>query len=182
MTRASWPRHMVAASLIWLGLAIASGGLFVWSGIYDVSARGRHWKTTSWLMETARRRAVASRAGSVTVPDLGAPGRLEAGISHFHEMCRLCHGAPGYPRAEFARGLYPVPPDLRDRKIQELGEPALFWVIQNGLKMTGMPAFGEAHSDEDIAAILAVVRSLPGLSDDQYHELVAEGAAPRHRH
>ena len=93
-------------------------------------------------------------------------------FAHFHETCRLCHGAPGYDRAEFAEGLYPSPPQLDSDGIRtEVTNAELFWIIQNGLKMTGMPAFGNTHTDRQIWSIAAFVRQLPKLDPAAYEKM-----------
>ena len=84
-------------------------------------------------------------------------------------MCVMCHGAPGIEAGEAREGLNPQPPLLAKVKDLVTDPPGeLFWVIKNGIKMTGMPAWGPTHSDEKIWAMVAFVRKLPNLSAEEY--------------
>jgi len=151
----------------------AAAALFIWSGFYNVSARVPHWKLTFLIMEGLREESVAAHSRGITAPSLDAPDLIAVGFAHFHETCRLCHGAPGYKRAEFAEGLYPSPPQLDSDEIRtEVSNAELFWIIQNGLKMTGMPAFGNTHTDRQIWSIAAFVRHLPKLDPAAYEKMV----------
>ena len=90
---------------------------------------------------------------------------VQAGARAFREHgCINCHGAPGVKWAKFSEGLNPSPPDLKD--VAKDTEPKeLFWVIKNGIKMTGMPSFGAAGvSDKDIWTIVAFINKLPTVT------------------
>lgn len=78
-------------------------------------------------------------------------------------------------RTEISRGLYPRAPELRRGSRTTPAED--FWVVKNGIKMTGMPAWGVAHDDEILWDVVAFLRKLPELTADQYQALV--GAAPK---
>jgi mono/diheme cytochrome c family protein len=107
------------------------------------------------------------------------------GAVHFDATCSKCHGAPGKPQEEFAEGLYPKPPSL-SATAKELSRKEIFWVIDNGLKMTGMPAFGVNHEREDIIGMTAFIEKLPEFNDQGYAEFVkqakAEGFGEEHHH
>ena len=81
---------------------------------------------------------------------------------------QLCHGAPGVNWAKFSEGLRPDPPDLK--KVATEREPQqLFWVIRNGINMTGMPGFGLIEvPDQEIWTIAAFVKKLPTVTDADY--------------
>ena len=64
----------------------------------------------------------------------------------------------------------PEPPELQET-VEEWKPAELFWVIKNGVKMTGMPAWGPTHSDEKIWAIVAFLEKLPQMTADQYEEM-----------
>jgi mono/diheme cytochrome c family protein len=99
----------------------------------------------------------------------------DAGFHHFHDTCRICHGAPGIASSEFAQGLYPRPPDLASSDLhREMNDPKIFWIIKNGLKMTGMPSFGVTHSDQELWDMVAFIDRLSTLQPDQYNAIVKE--------
>jgi mono/diheme cytochrome c family protein len=163
--------------------AVAVIGGLVWIGAYNVSALSKHWGATEWLLEVGRHRSIVARANASPPSSLEDPERLRKGIDHFHGMCRLCHGAPGFQRAEFAHGLYPSPPELTEPEVQHLGPSKGFWIVKHGLKLTGMPAFGPTHSEEDLWNVTAVLLTLPKLSREEYARLVTEsGGTHEHRH
>ena len=77
-------------------------------------------------------------------------------------MCRLRHGTPGFDRNEFAKGLYPSPPDLTSGNVQqEWNDAERYWIIKNRLKLTGVPAFGVTHDDNQICGMVAFLKHLP---------------------
>jgi len=79
-----------------------------------------------------------------------------------------CHGAPGAKWAKFSEGLRPDPPDLKDVGNQ-LEPGQLFWVVKNGIKMTGMPSFGLIKvEDKEIWTIVAFIKKLPTVSPEDY--------------
>jgi len=167
----------LAAFVLVLGLL---GAAFVWSGAYDVAAN----RPDAWLdrvAETVADRAVERRAGKVQPPsglNLDSPALLRTGVVHYQEMCVTCHGGPGVLASDIGMGMSPSPPDLAEEGgEQSPGE--LFWIIRNGIRMTGMPSFGVTHSDEEVWAIVALVRHLPRLAPQEYQALLREaGASP----
>jgi mono/diheme cytochrome c family protein len=159
-------------------LAGAFGAFFVHTGRLPVAAT-----TPADLVDriamTAKFEAVR-RGGNglqVTLPTDAVA--LARGREHYVENCLPCHGAPGVKPAEFAQGMNPAPPAI-DGALQGYTDSQLFWVIKNGLRATGMPAFGVNHKDEEIAAIAAFVRRTPRLTPEERKELTA--AAPREDH
>jgi mono/diheme cytochrome c family protein len=168
------------AVLIGLVIAMILGaGAFIYSGIYDISATEPHWGITKALLGIARDRSVAAHSKGITVPNLEEPGLVITGFIHYHAMCRLCHGAPGFTENEFAKGLYPAPPNLAPGTVQQaLGDAQLFWVIKNGLKMTGMPAFGPTHGEADLWGVVGFVKALPGLKAEDYRQRITKLGLP----
>lgn len=145
--------------------------IFIYSGVYNISAMDHHSKLTLWMMNTVRDNSIKHYADdNVKIPELSDDSFVKMGFVHYREMCISCHGAPGIKQSEFAEGLYPNPPMLS--KVADDWTPQqLFWITKNGLKMTGMPAFGPTHTDEMIWAIVAFTNTLPTLTKEQYQLL-----------
>ena len=122
-------------------------------------------------MEPARLRSIKAHAAGITVPPgLDDPANIQTGVEHFAAHCAVCHGAPGVPKGDIARGLYPPPADLPEAA--RLYSPAeLFWIVKHGIKMTGMPAWSD-HSDAELWATVAFLEKLPGMSEQDYASLV----------
>jgi mono/diheme cytochrome c family protein len=154
-----------------LVLLVAAIGLAIYAGVYDVSAAKPPGKAEQWLLETVRHRSVEKRAESLTVPSLGSEDQVMKGFQIFRSQCVTCHGAPGVPPDDFAMGLFPMPPSLGNESVQHEGDAELFWIIQHGLKHTGMPGFGMSHSEEDLWSVVAFLRRLPTLDAEGFQGL-----------
>ncbi|MGO4172976.1 c-type cytochrome [Bosea sp. TAF32] len=145
-------------------LAIA-GLAVVFGGLVNIAAREPHSAPVFFLLQTAMRQSVARQAASVPAP---APSTdMARGFRLYDETCVYCHGGPGKDPVDIGKGLNPEPPFLPDT-IQRWSAAEIFWIVKNGVRMTGMPAFAESHSDEDLRAVVAFVQKLPGMSAEQY--------------
>ena len=169
-------RTMIASLIIPALLVVLGAGAVIYAGMYDVAATSPHSRLTSWLLETARIRSIKAQAVAVRAPPgLDDPAKVLIGVEHYAAHCAVCHGAPGVPKGDIARGLYPPPPDLA--KTARLYNPAeLFWIVKNGIKMTGMPAWSD-HSDDELWATVAFLKKLPGMSEQDYARLVMASMA-----
>jgi mono/diheme cytochrome c family protein len=177
-----------ALRLAVVAVGISAGAMaFVYSGLADVSATSPHWPLTAWFLSTTMQHSVTRRAKRIDPPRfLDDEAHAGAGAVAFDAMCAGCHGAPGIPRSAAGKGLYPPAPDLAE---EAAGWTAavLFWITKNGVRMTGMPAFGRTHSDEEIWEVVGFVGRLGRLSPSQYRELAgthggADGPGHRHEH
>ena len=177
-------RTVFVTLLAVLLLAIAGTFTFIYAGVYDVAATHPHWPITYWAMETVRKQSVKMRASGLTPP----PGFTDdahvlAGTEHYAAHCASCHGAPGVPRGDLADRLYPQPADLTHAA--ERYTPAeLFWILKNGIKMSGMPAWMD-HSDDELWATVAFLERLPTMKEVDYAKLVMASIAQgggRHSH
>jgi mono/diheme cytochrome c family protein len=139
------------------------------------------WPFTRWILETARIRSIkAHAAGIAAPPGFSDPAKIPMGVEHFAAHCAVCHGAPGVPKGDIARGLYPPPPDLA--KATALYSPGqLFWIVKHGIKMTGMPAWSD-HSDDELWATVAFLQKLPGMTQEDYARHVMASMAPGSGH
>jgi mono/diheme cytochrome c family protein len=175
-------RTVIAALLI-AALIVALGGLgFIYSGGYDVAATSPDWVVTRWVLETARTRSIKAHAAGIEAPlGLDDEPRILVGVAHFAAHCAVCHGAPGVPKGDIAKGLNPHPPDLAHASAHYTASE-LFWILKHGIKMTGMPAWND-HSDEELWATVAFLQQLPAISEEDYARLVMatmERNAPHH--
>src|SRR5215470_14764598 len=92
---------------------------------------------------------------------------------HFADHCAVCHGNDGSGDTMMGRGMYPKPPDLRMEHTQKLSDGELFWIIENGVRFTGMPAFGggEHANPEDSWKLVRFIRHLPQLTAEERMEM-----------
>ncbi len=157
-----------AAGLV-VAIAVLGAGSFGWVyfGGYDVAASTPHADVVMRLLRTALRGNVQAHARHVKVPNLNDANMLREGAEHYAGNCVACHGAPGVQPGELAKGLMPMPPDL-SKTARQWSTAELFWIIKNGIKSTGMPAWGKTHDDDELWAITAFVSKLPGMSAAEY--------------
>ncbi len=152
---------------------ILAGLIIIYSGLYNVSAANREPDFSRWVLSTTMDNSVERNSKGISVPDLNSPEKIKEGFAHYNEMCAGCHGAPGKEETELAKGLNPKAPDLA-RSAKEMPAEQLFWVTKNGIKMTGMPAWGVTHSDEKIWSIVAFIEQLPGMTRAEYDSLKSQ--------
>lgn len=168
------------AVLVVLLILVVVGAVYIWSGAYNVAAVEPHSTAVAWLLETFRDRSIAAHSEDVQPPALTDPDLVRTGFQHYHSMCVICHGAPGQEPSEIGKGLNPAPPKLDAEAVQAWGDAELYWIIRNGIKMTGMPAFGATHGEEALWAIVAFLRRLPEMGPQEYSAMV-EAAGLQHR-
>ena len=167
----------ILAGFAILGLV---GAVWVLSGSFDVAARAPIGKFEKQFAGFALDRAVARRAPKVSNPLAPSKEVLSGGLEHFGEMCVTCHGAPGVEPSEIGVGLNPPAPDLTLAKVQARSDGELFWFVSNGIRMSGMPAFGPTHKQDELWQIVAFLRHLPALTPEEEKQLQA--GASEHEH
>ncbi len=165
------------AALIVIGVLAIVGSAY--SGMYDVSASSSHGGLIHWLLSTASHASVERRAKGIPVPDLNGDSLVAAGINDFDTMCVGCHGAPGKPPAALGQGLNPSAPDLAE-SVAHMTPAELFWVTKNGIRMTGMPAWGATHDDDALWPVVAFLTVLPALDAREYEALLVDAQGMGH--
>jgi mono/diheme cytochrome c family protein len=164
-------------------LLLAAVGIvgFAYSGLFDVAATATDSPMLHWVLETTRENSVRKGAEQVLLPGTLADDRVQRGAKAFDEMCTGCHGAPGRKPFLGAGYMNPSPPDLA-KIAPERSPQELFWVIKHGLRMTGMPAWGPTHNDEQLWDLVAMVKQLPKLTPDVYKTLAEGPGGDGHHH
>ena len=163
---------LLTVLLTLLGLIVLSI-IFIYSGVYNVSAINQDTGITKWVLETTSDNSVEHHADDIKIPNLDDPSKIEMGLSHYKEMCESCHRGPGTEETELAKGLNPPAPNLVKHG-KNMDPKELFWITKNGIKMTGMPAWGRTHSDDKIWAIVAAVKKLYSISPEKYNSVQSE--------
>jgi mono/diheme cytochrome c family protein len=148
-------------------VAVFAALLTVYSGLIDVGATNPHSPFTRWLLNTTMERSVRVQAKGIETPPLDDPRMVKNGFRHYREMCVDCHLAPGVNSTEIRKGLLPEPPELQ-KTVPEWTPAELFWIVKNGVKMTGMPAWGVTHSNEKLWDIVAFLEKLPHMTAQEY--------------
>lgn len=159
------------------------------------SARAQPSAFETAIAMGARRLMMPADARSRTSPIPPSADAVRAGMEHFADHCAICHDNDGSGQTDIGKGLYPKPPDLRQERTQSLSDGEIFWIIQNGVRFTGMPAFAggdeaapapahapapaagehhgedEHHTEEDTWKLVQFIRHLPKLTQQERSEM-----------
>jgi mono/diheme cytochrome c family protein len=152
-----------------VGLAAAGAGSILHNGL---SARAAPTALEALLARNARHLAIPAGARDARNPLAASPEVLREARLHFADHCAVCHGNDGGGDSMMGHGLYPKPPDLRQAETQKLSDGELFWIIENGVRFTGMPAFGGQHGPPDDSwKLVLFIRHLPQLAAEEKLEM-----------
>ena len=160
---------IVAAALF--GLVVAVAASFLHDGL---SARATPTKFEIMVARHARHLATPARARLAQNPLLVSAEDLREARLHFADHCAICHANDGGGQTMIGSGLYPKPPDLRLPETQNLTDGELFWIIENGVRFTGMPAFSNSGGHGgmlDSWKLVHFIRHLPHLTATERIEM-----------
>jgi len=151
-------------------LGILAGAYLVTAG---VSARPQPSRVEAFAARTVRGIAIRLRTRGLTNPVPASPDVVAEGLAHFADHCASCHGNDGSGDTEMGRGLYPRAPDMRLPATQNLSDGELFYIIENGVRFTGMPgwATGTAAGEESTWHLVQFIRHLPRLTPDELERM-----------
>ena len=155
-------------------LAALCAGIALTAGLVNFSAAKTPGRLEEWLATFALNRSIARRAPKVANPLASSPAAVSAGLALFRTHCVDCHGAPGVDPTEGGASLNPPAPGLTLGRVQARPDGELEWIVSNGIRMTGMPAFGASRSEEEVWQLVAALRRLPQLSPEERQRLAKE--------
>ncbi|ESR23871.1 c-type cytochrome [Lutibaculum baratangense] len=170
-------RDIIKLALLAFLVAFA-GVAFLFIGFFNVAASTGHWAVTDVVLHTVMRQSVKFHASGIELADLDDMGLVQAGAGHFEAGCAPCHGSPAERRNPVVLEMTPHPPSL-DEKVPHWQPNELYWIVKNGVKFTGMPAWptrrreGEygAWHDREIEAMVAFLQRLPDMTAGEYERL-----------
>lgn len=160
----------IAAGLA--ALAVVAGA-FVYAGVYNVSARAGHLPPTAWLLHFAMRKSARTHALGIEVPPLEDERMVIRGATWYSIGCAACHGEPGDPYPPIVDNMTPPAPRL-EPLIDDWNERELFWIVDNGIKYTGMPAWATADRPDEVWSMVAFLLRLPDMDPARYRSLAYE--------
>ncbi len=155
-------------------IAVAAGALFAWSLMsHGFSARAKPSRIETFVARTARKMALPSNYRHLKNPLEASPENIRAGMEHFADHCAMCHANDGSGDTLLGKNMYPKPPDMRETVTQRKTDGELYYTIQNGVRLSGMPAFGEEHGtgDQHIWKLVLFIRHLPKLMPEEQKEM-----------
>lgn len=137
------------------------------------SARDQPTLVETIIARRVRRLAVPARARNLPNPVAFSPDVFADARAHFADHCATCHANDGSGDTTIGRNLYPKAPDMRLDDTQRLSDGELYYIIQNGIRLTGMPAWGKEHdeNDEDSWKLVHLIRHLKDLTPQQLKEM-----------
>jgi len=167
---------MIGALAIIVGVGVA---IFFFGGFYSVAGTAEDPAIVRWALIQIRTASISRYAHDQPPATINDPATTQAGAKAFAAHgCANCHGAPGVNWAKYSEGLHPDPPDLKEI-VDHRSPSQLFWVVKNGVNMTGMPSFALAGAkDEEIWSIVAFLKKLPSVSDTDYKAWTAAPVPP----
>ncbi|HYL10340.1 MAG TPA: c-type cytochrome [Candidatus Acidoferrales bacterium] len=156
-------RRLIVFGLIAIVAAVAAAA--IWLKSTGLSARPAPGALEIALSRRARHFAIPEKARALQNPMTASPELLTEGRRHFADHCAGCHSNDGSGRTEMGEKLYPRAPDMRLPQTQQLTDGELYYIIQNGVRLTGMPAWGEGTPDDHQSwHVVLFIRHLPQLT------------------
>lgn len=160
-------------AVIWL-LVVALAAASVYGLVlirHGFSARDNPSRFEAAVATSMRKLAIPAGAREQKNPFSPTPEILREAKIMFGDECALCHANDGSGKTAIGQNLYPKAPDMRLAATQELTDGELYYIIHNGIRLTGMPAWGEPGRDEDSWKLVCLIRRLPTLTPEEIAEI-----------
>jgi mono/diheme cytochrome c family protein len=166
----SFVRTLVLLLVTVLGIGVLTGAYIVTTG---VSARPQPSALEAITARTVRGIAIRARVRGVTNPVPASADVIAEGRDHFADHCAVCHGNDGSGNTEMGRGLFPRAPDMRLPATQNLSDAELFYIIENGVRLTGMPGWATGTKEGETSSwhLVHFIRHLPALTDEDIEHM-----------
>jgi mono/diheme cytochrome c family protein len=160
----------IRALLVLIVIGSVAGAVVAYSIVRrGLSTRTEPSRAEAYIARTVRSLATPSAVRSMKNPVEPTEAVFTEGLEHFADHCAVCHANNGSGDSEIGRALYPRAPDMRAKATQELTDAELFSIIENGVRLTGMPAWGTGtpEGERESWALVHFIRRLPKLTDDE---------------
>ena len=153
-------------------VAVALGATLI-LGAHGFSTRQQPSKVERWVARGARSAALPGGARALTNPVSDSPEMLAEARAHWADQCAACHSNNGSGDAELGKHMYPPAPDMRQAATQNLTDGEMFYIIENGIRLTRMPAWGNGtiKDEQDSWDLVRLIRHLPRLTAGEESEM-----------
>jgi mono/diheme cytochrome c family protein len=162
---------MVLAAVALLVVLGAAGMFWIKKMAGGLSAREQPSAMETIVARAARRLAIPAGAKDQKNPFVPTPDVLTDARAHFADHCAICHANNGSGKTEIGQNLYPKVPDMRLSATQNLKDGEIYYVIHNGIRLTGMPAWGASGADDDSWKLVRFIRHLPQITPDEERQM-----------
>ena len=152
--------------------AIVVIAAFCWLRATGLNARGNPGAMESRLASALQRWAIPRGFRELNNPMQATPELLVEARRHFADHCASCHGNDGSGTTEMGQKLYPRVPNMRLAQTQNLSDGEIYYIIENGVRFTGMPAWGTGGTtDHDTWHLVLFIRHLPKMTDEDIQDM-----------
>ena len=160
-------------------IAGAAGFIFLKTRANGFSARAQPSVLETIAAQTARSMALPSGAREKRNPVVNSKEILADAKAHWADHCAICHANDGSGQTEMGNHLYPPAPDMRKERTQRMSDGELFYIIENGIRLTGMPGWGTGTQagEEDSWRLVRFIRHLPQITREEVEQM--EGMNPK---
>ena len=148
--------------MAWVRVSVLSGAVGL--GLLGCSAAKQPSKIEEMLANMAKDVVIPLEAKNLSNPLPANEEVIRQGQAMFSMACSICHGSDGHARTDLGRGMYPPAMDLTSPHVQKWTDAELFWIIQNGVRMTGMPSWKSTISETDTWKLVHFIHNLPQLN------------------
>ncbi len=158
-------------------VVVSVGAAVLLIGARGFSTRERPTRLEQWMARRARAMAIPGGESDTTNPAPNSPEVLAEARAHWADHCAGCHANNGSGDTEMGKSMYPPAPDMRQAETQQMSDGDLFFIIQNGIRLTGMPAWGggsnggSGHDEQDSWKLVRFIRHLPQLTPEEEREM-----------
>jgi mono/diheme cytochrome c family protein len=171
--RVAW-RATIRALLVLVVLLAVLGGAIAYSvARRGLSAHAEPSAAEQMVARAMRRWATPASVRSRSNPVQPTPDVLDEALAHYADHCATCHANDGRGDTTIGRGLYPRAPDMRDAKTQSLTDGELFSIIEHGIRLTGMPGWGDGtpESERESWGLVHFIRRLEMLAPEDIERM-----------
>lgn len=165
-------------------VGVVAGAWFVFAVADGFGARSKPSAVEALIARRVRLASIPARARSMTNPVVDDAATLASAKAHYADHCAICHAADGSGATPMGSALYPPAPDMRDERTQSLTDGEIFFIIENGIRFTGMPGWGHAESGnaDDSWQLVHLIRRLPGFTGEDVTALRSMMPTSSHVH
>ena len=153
---------------------VAAAGILAAAGVAylrstGLSTRGEPGRIEAVIARSARAMAIPASARALQNPTPASADVIAEGMEHFADHCATCHANDGSGKTEMGQGFFPKAPDMRLSATQHMSDGELFYVIENGIRFTGMPGWGTgtAAGEQSSWHLVHFIRHLPKLTPEE---------------
>jgi len=172
-------KKFILGLIIGLLLPVLGGYLFIKLGMMPVATTSATLPMEEWIAHSALRARVHREAPKDSPVPADEPN-LTQGARAYVVNCSFCHGLPGQPATAAAKGMFPLPPQLLNKDEMVTDDPvgATYWKVANGIRLTGMPGFGETLGSTQVWQISQMLKNADKLPEATTAELTKSAPVP----